>query len=1614
MPSQASASVASPYRVCECWRVPQDWEEVKLYGREVVIAFDADVMVNPNVQKALQDLADFLRERGALVKYLLWPERYRGTKTGIDDYLAAGGKIVELNKTAQEYPDIEAIPVGIMLSEVQAETVEWLWERRIPLGKITVLDGDPDNGKSVLTTDLAARVTTGRAMPYRVSEDAARSGVVILSAEDGAGDTIRPSISTLPAATLQGRHYSARRPARHPGGPRPDLERAIKQVDAKLVIVDPIMAFLGRGGQPQPRQGSSLGPHAGQAASRAPRRSPCVIVRHLNKTPGGNVLYRGGGSIGIIGAARVGLLVGPHPDDEDLRVLAGQKSNLGPPPESLKYRIETAENDSARVKYEGTVEMKPQDLLKGPQDEEERSAADEARDFLRAVLAGGVRKESNLVKAEAKVLGISETTLNRVKRSIGVKSVKIGETWFMSLSDDVAEGEGATDSRSASRQPTDDNLDHLGNLPFGGKNSGPAGKMVIDDNLDNLPSDAASTTTTNGGKRAYLSEDGQDGQGSHDLLNTLQPVAANVASQGPEEGGQDSQDTTVDHLPYAHVTTEVELAPLLDELRLTKGAVALDTETFDPNLGPQDKVEDGDALDVRLAQVRLIQVKTEDGSPWVIDAKSVGTAPLFEALRGKTLIMHNAAYDLAVLRTNFGYVHDGSVSDTMLAAQVFYAGKFNLDASLQGLLEKLLEVKISKEEQATHWGVDSLSDAQLAYAAADVEHLHELAEVLRTRVRKSAGLEDVVNLENEISHSCGAMLPNSANTDVKTTESGFHEGPPAVSSPSRVTSRPQMIHDHASNAIAHGISRLSAETTSAAATTTAGRRTRSRKAGDQQHEGDEQDQDDDRGHAAQRPHLGVAAPGGDRRARAGARGRRAARGPQGGRLVVRGRRVVAVGGARPEVGDPRAQVLELLLDLLLERRALRALGVAGGLGLDRGERRGRRAGGLEALVRRLRLLGRPRGGGRRRDGLRRGVLGRRRLAVVGDRFLSRRRGRLVGHLVLGRRRGRLVGHLVLGRPRLVAAVQPPADARLGDLRADGGELGRMPLLGLLGLLGGGREALAQLVDLLLPVRALLRVLRLQALQLGREILALGGETGALRGQVLPLGGGLLDAAQLHGRLLGHRLARELLADVHQLALAPGELRPQAVDLGAQRAGLEPQLLRDRRLLLRLRDGVAAPAAALAVGQRQLDDDVAAELELGPDDLGRVARPVEGRVPALRRGAQLPAGHGDDALAASRVELHGEDGPGEAPARRAPSSARRRRAGPRTTRTPRARTRPRARVPSGRLASRPAARSLPAAASAPSPRSPMRPERPPAPPPPAGRERAKRRWDRLRSSPLPSAASAGTASLSSVVGSAGPRASTASTRRRGSRGSIVNARPHAAERQQAAGDHDERGDEREDAAELGVLARGRGRRVEDLRHGDQRDDPRGPRQPAPVDDVEVRARRARSPRRCTPTREHEQDDVPHLERLPGGDPRLVPVQEQAHEQEQRSQRHQQRTGLESACHTASRTRSLIPCGPHLSTNARRTAPTGARPAMPGGTAGRSSRLLEADGRAGVLEAAERHRDGDAERLRRLADQRPARLARGPDLDRHRLAGRAAHRLDRDAAARQAELARGLPA
>src|SRR5215204_493474 len=484
----------------QCWRVLEDWEEVKLYGREAVIAFDADVMVNPNVQKALRGLAAFLRERGALVKYLLWPERYHGTKVGIDDYLANGGSILELRRWVRDQPDEESVPVGTLLADVEAETVEWLWERRIPLGKITVLDGDPDNGKSVLTTDLAARLTTGRAMPYDFGKTFPQAGVVILSAEDGVGDTIRPRFDAAGGDPSRVVILGNDDPFGIPED-LPKLGRAIERVGARLVVIDPIMAFLGENINSNSDKDvrSALKPLK-QLAERT--GAAVVIVRHLNKTPGGNVLYRGGGSIGIIGAARSGLVVGPHPTDEALRVLASQKHNLSMPPESLAYQVTSAPHNphAAVIVYKGVTEMNAKDILKPQVEEQERSAMDEAKDFLREVLAAGEKPAAD-VKSEAESVGVAWGTLKRAKVALGVNPVKRGAFWYWSLlpDDDDPAGSVGSSPASGSHDPVDP-LDPHAHSTNG--NGHLAGKWIKDDPLD--PLGPIPTTTTE--KKAYISQ----------------------------------------------------------------------------------------------------------------------------------------------------------------------------------------------------------------------------------------------------------------------------------------------------------------------------------------------------------------------------------------------------------------------------------------------------------------------------------------------------------------------------------------------------------------------------------------------------------------------------------------------------------------------------------------------------------------------------------------------------------------------------------------------------------------------------------------------------------------------------------------------------------------------------------------------------------------------------------------------------------------------------------------------------------------------------------------------------------------------------------------------------
>lgn len=498
------------------------WQESytqTLRGADVVLVPDNDEAGRKHAEQVATQLAPV----AASVKVVELP----GVGPGGDlcDWRAAGGTkedLLQLVSAAEAKTDPVDDFLSKRLSDYEPERVRFLWAGRIPYGKITIIDGDPGDGKSVLTVYIAACVTRGRNFPDDAPCEA--GGVVMISGEDGLADTIRPRIDAaggdpakvLPLAFLPDEQ----------GGERPFsilddlpiLERAIKRVGASLVVIDPLMAFLPEKVSAHKDQDirRALSPLAALAERTG---TAVVVVRHLNKAVGSNPLYRGGGSIGIVGAARSALLVARDPEDEDVRVFAPLKQNLSTPASSLKYSIETAPNGAARVEWKGTTPFGAKDLLK-PQvgDEEERSALAEARQFLQDELSDGPMYSVQVLK-NGRQAGISEPTLRRAKNALKVRSEKEGDgSWSWRLPD-LGEGKTAKDDHTQK----DDRLDHLG-------------KVIKADHLDHL----GKLAPENSFKSPYVSEDNQGNQ--DDQPNRVGGVRASSITQGDQLGlGDDGQ-----------------------------------------------------------------------------------------------------------------------------------------------------------------------------------------------------------------------------------------------------------------------------------------------------------------------------------------------------------------------------------------------------------------------------------------------------------------------------------------------------------------------------------------------------------------------------------------------------------------------------------------------------------------------------------------------------------------------------------------------------------------------------------------------------------------------------------------------------------------------------------------------------------------------------------------------------------------------------------------------------------------------------------------------------------------------------------------------------------------
>jgi hypothetical protein len=314
----------------------------------------------------------------------------------------------------------------VLVADVDREQVTWLWPGRIPRGKLVVLDGDPGVGKSTLT--IAAKVSTGSPFPDGARPE--RGDVILLSAEDDIADTIRPRLEA--AGADLNRCWVL--PDVHPEGepPRPPelpadlflLEDLVKSKAAALVVVDPLMAFLA--GQVDSHRDQDVRRVLASMAYMAARTGAAVlIVRHMRKGAG-SALDKGSGSIGIIGAARAGLLVAPDPEDEGRRILAMTKSNLAKMPEALAYRLVNDElYGAARVVWDGASRHTANDLVRARVDEDEAPALTEAARVLKEILADGPLPAGN-VKRMAATAGVAERTLHRARHALGVTARRQG------------------------------------------------------------------------------------------------------------------------------------------------------------------------------------------------------------------------------------------------------------------------------------------------------------------------------------------------------------------------------------------------------------------------------------------------------------------------------------------------------------------------------------------------------------------------------------------------------------------------------------------------------------------------------------------------------------------------------------------------------------------------------------------------------------------------------------------------------------------------------------------------------------------------------------------------------------------------------------------------------------------------------------------------------------------------------------------------------------------------------------------------------------------------------------------------------------------------------------
>jgi len=357
--------------------------------------------------------------------YATEPKEFRGM---LDSLVAKAAK------TEPAPPQLASGPVLLCMADVEPCEVAWLWPGRVPLGRLTLLVGRPGEGKSFLTTDMAARVTTGSSWPD--GGECPQGSVILISAEDDPGDTIRPRLDAHRADVNKVHLLSAVRRVDKNG--KADeflftladieaLEAALKAVpDCRLVVIDPIGSFLG-GGTDSHRDNEVRAVLAPVARLAEKHGAAVVVVAHRRKAAGANADESALGSRAFVGLARAVWHLSRDAENKSRRLLLPGKNNLAHEGAGLAFTIE---GDPARLSWEADpVDISADDQLVAESAPRAKHGPDPdalggAADWLGRALADGPRLAKELFSEWRDGEGGSKRSLERAKRDLLVEAFR--------------------------------------------------------------------------------------------------------------------------------------------------------------------------------------------------------------------------------------------------------------------------------------------------------------------------------------------------------------------------------------------------------------------------------------------------------------------------------------------------------------------------------------------------------------------------------------------------------------------------------------------------------------------------------------------------------------------------------------------------------------------------------------------------------------------------------------------------------------------------------------------------------------------------------------------------------------------------------------------------------------------------------------------------------------------------------------------------------------------------------------------------------------------------------------------------------------------------------------